>query len=241
MGWILLYFSWLTFSAYGEPKCQWPKPAKVISSELRVWTIRNNPVLDSVLAPQSEAFQQFQSWAFLQPNLADPKAKLQASLDIYKKRKLLTAPIFQRLNSVLSGEIGELRPASCWEQLVMAEAQALRPMEPSPYEIVAVTLKRRGWLRIYLLFGQSTSVVTDELESAVLGDLPEGWRVIAHLHNHPFSLREGFILNSGYTAPSESDVRAYKDWWKRFRLPEARVTNGIFTLRMKAPEFLQLP
>jgi hypothetical protein len=76
----------------------------------------------------------------------------------------------------------------------------------------------------------------------------EGWRVIAHLHNHPFYLDRLATLATGQPtgdiagalAPSITDVHFYRSMHARLGLETALVTNGFATLEIPAAAFDRL-
>ena len=235
-------------SASKVTTCDLPAPAKIISKVSWKFQFPNSPVLDSATLPTQASYRSFRDWANLQPNLHNPIEKLQAELDAYKNIGELTADISSRVEPIIEGKMGILRPVSCLEALLMAEANGKKSMPAAPYEIEAFVLSRTNStgleeLIIYEGMGEATSVGDErgDFDSQMQNDLKNGWKMKFHIHNHPFSLEKPYDLNGGYTAPSQGDTDYYRQLSGSNGLPEARITNGVFTLVLKDKEFLQLP
>ncbi|HET7459685.1 MAG TPA: hypothetical protein VFJ82_00500 [Longimicrobium sp.] len=145
---------------------------------------------------------------------------------------------------VLEGSAGTLRPASCLEALLV-EAQAARfPMASHPTEFHAFVLERadagRRLVRVY--FAGSSAPWPPRanlLLERVDADRREGWRAVAHLHNHPFEFAsEGDI--AGANAPSMTDVQFWRFLRDEHGVESARVTNGFATFDAPAAVFDRL-
>jgi hypothetical protein len=219
-------------------ECVLPGPPALIRKNLWVWNFSSERLLTTADIALSPGYLSFFEWARLQPNLSSPGEKILAEREAYAKAGLLTPALIGRLDPILAGSFGRLAKASCLETLLIGEAHALRSMSLAPYEFAAVLIGHGRDYRLYLTLGDETSVDSSDLESEIARELIRGWKLLFHLHNHPFSLEEPYILHSGYTAPSQGDLSFYKSWSKKFQLPEARITNGVFSLILRSDEFL---
>ena len=66
-----------------------------------------------------------------------------------------------------------------------------------------------------------------ELQAHMEQALSEGWKLLAHLHNHYESDSNLYL---GIMAPSLSDAHFLKNWRDAYGLEEAWITNGFTTV-----------
>jgi hypothetical protein len=158
---------------------------------------------------------------------------------------------------VLAGTAGTIRPLTCIEALVL-DYQARRfSMTRQPTEFHVFLLRRDGadattpTSPLLVYFAASSAPwppSVGRLVAALEPKVREGWRVIAHMHNHPFyldhlrpdSAGRPTADIAGGMAPSSTDVQFYRAMRADLGLASARVTNGFATLEMPAAAFDRL-
>ncbi|HEU4884515.1 MAG TPA: hypothetical protein VFT45_19830 [Longimicrobium sp.] len=145
---------------------------------------------------------------------------------------------------VLAGAVGTLRPASCLEALLVEYQAARFPMAGHPTEFHAVVMERGEGagreVRVYFAAsGAPWPPRAALLFERVAADRGEGWRAVAHLHNHPFLFAgEGDV--AGANAPSLTDVQFWRHLRDELGIESARVTNGFATFDAPASSFDRL-
>lgn len=150
---------------------------------------------------------------------------------------------------LLDGRAGTIAPISCLEAMLWKWQASRFPMLTHPTEFGALILQSAGRVRIYLssddLVGQRFRETISQL---VRHDVASGYRLVAHLHNHPFLFNrvvgdrmwtmEGTVNDvAGALAPSMTDVQFYRNLRKSLGLAEAWVTNGMESARFVARDF----
>jgi len=150
---------------------------------------------------------------------------------------------------VLDGRVGRITPIGCLEAMLWKWQAARYPMLEHPTEFGAFVMRGNGRIRIYLssadLVGQKgRRAVTERMQ----GDRRAGFRLFAHIHNHPFLLDRvigdrmwtlEFTKRdvAGALAPSMTDVQFFRNLRQSSGLEEGWVTNGMHTARFRADEF----
>ena len=150
---------------------------------------------------------------------------------------------------LLAGDAGRVAPISCLEAMLWKWQAARFPMLAHPTEFGALILRRSGEVRVYLssadLVGQRfRSTIADHVRR----DLADGFRLVAHLHNHPFLFDrvvgdrmwtvDGTVRDvAGALAPSMADVQFYRSLRGSLGLAEGWVTNGMQSAHFGAREF----
>lgn len=160
---------------------------------------------------------------------------------------------------VLAGVAGAIRPLTCLEALVL-DYQARRfSMTRQPTEFHVFLLRRDGsaagadsteaqLLVYFAASGAPWPPSVGRLVAALEPRVREGWRVVEHLHNHPFyldhlrpdSAGRPTADIAGGVAPSSTDVQFYRAMRARIGLASAQVTNGFATLELPAAAFDRL-
>jgi hypothetical protein len=150
---------------------------------------------------------------------------------------------------LLEGRAGTLSPITCLEAALWKWQAARYPMVEHPTEFGAFVLRGHGRVRVYLssadLVGQR---IRREVTELVKADGSAGFRLLAHLHNHPFLFdrevgdrmwtMEATVADvAGALAPSMTDAQFYRNLRDSHGLEEAWVTNGLQTSRFHAGEF----
>jgi hypothetical protein len=145
---------------------------------------------------------------------------------------------------VLGGSAGTLRPIGCIEALLVDFQAARFPMASHPTEFHAVLMERseagRRMVRVYFAGSSAPWPPKAELlfEHAA-ADRRDGWRAVAHLHNHPFLFSSGGDI-AGANAPSLTDVQFWRHLRESIGVESARVTNGFATFEAPAAAFDRL-
>ena len=150
---------------------------------------------------------------------------------------------------VLEGRVGTITPVSCLEAMLWKWQAARYPMLEHPTEFGAFVLRGQGRVRVYLssadLVGQRTR---DAITKRVQADASAGFRLVTHIHNHPFlfdrkvgdrmwTLEATKEDVAGALAPSMTDVQFYRNLRNSLGLQEAWVMNGLNTSHFPAGEF----
>jgi hypothetical protein len=145
---------------------------------------------------------------------------------------------------VLAGAVGTLRPADCLESLLVDYQAARFPMASHPTEFHVLIMERddagRRRLRVYFAAsGAPWPPRANLLLQHAEADRREGWRAVAHLHNHPFLFESGGDI-AGANAPSLTDVQFWRSLRESLGVESARVTNGFATFDAPAAAFDRL-
>jgi hypothetical protein len=145
---------------------------------------------------------------------------------------------------VLAGAVGALRPIDCLEALLVDYQAARFPMASHPTEFHAVVMERgdAGGRQVRVYFAASSApwppratLLLDHAEA----DRRDGWRAVAHLHNHPFLFASAGDI-AGANAPSLTDVQFWRHLRDSLGVESARVTNGFATFQAPAAAFNRL-
>lgn len=150
---------------------------------------------------------------------------------------------------VLEGRVGKIAPMCCLEAMLWKWQASRYPMVEHPTEFGAFVLRGHGRVRVYL---SSTDLVGQKIRPAITkrveADAMAGFRLLAHIHNHPFLFDrkvgdrmwtvEGTREDvAGTLAPSMTDVQLYQNLRHSLGLKEAWVNNGLQSARFQAVEF----
>jgi hypothetical protein len=216
-----------------QPLCALPqKPVVLINDSdahkrggrlLQVWEIADAPVLWSYADPASAGYRDF---------AAKRKEKVPNSDPLY-----LLAQAPQRNNALVAQNAKEwLRPATCLEKLLMGMQQERLDMFETPSEFSSFVLRSGKRVRIYFYTNNQDGLgrmtpVTDPIRK----DVQQGWRLQFGLHNHPF--HPGKPEQNGPPAPSVPDAHFHYNARDELGLAEARITNGVDTVRIPADAF----
>lgn len=150
---------------------------------------------------------------------------------------------------LLEGRAGVITDMSCLEMMLWTWQDARYPMLEHPTEFGAFVMRGHGNIRVYL---SSADLVGGRVNQQVTGlmqdDITAGYRLITHIHNHPFLFdREAgdrmwtieATVNdiAGALAPSMSDVGFYRGFRKSHSLEQAWITNGLQSSRFQYSDF----
>ena len=223
----------LSGAAQAQPLCEIAQKPTVLMTDgdahqrggrlLQVWDIADTPVL----------------WSYADPALAgyrDFTAKRKKNVPNSDPLHLLAEAPNANNRLVAQHAKAWLRPASCFEKLLVGMQQERLDMFDSPSEFANFVLRWGNRVRIYIYTNNYAGVGRmTPLTYLVMKDVKKGWRVQFALHNHPF--HPGQPAMNGPPAPSVADAHFHHNARAELGLPEARVTNGVDTVRIPAAAF----
>ena len=184
----------------------------------------------------------------LGPDL-DPRSLLERQRRIFAAAPAEWRGEATNVTLVLERRVGKITPVSCLEAMLWKWQAARYPMLEHPTEFGAFVLRGHGRVRVYLssadLVGQR---IRGPITKLVRADASAGFRLLTHIHNHPFlfdrkvgdrmwTLEATKEDVAGALAPSMSDVQFYRNMRASLSLEEAWVTNGLNSSRFRAGEF----
>lgn len=229
--------------------CRWPVAPVVLrqaaDTVYQSWTFAAGQMPGPVAPSELPALSAFLDTVRTRVGALDAHALLSRQIAHYAARTD-SASQGEAANGrlVLSGAVGTLRPINCLEALLVEYQAARFPMASHPTEFQAVVMERSdgGTRRVRVYFAGSGAPWPPRanlLLEHVAADRREGWRAVAHLHNHPFLFAsEGDI--AGANAPSLTDVQFWRHLRDSLGLESARVTNGFATFHAPAAAFDRL-
>lgn len=235
-------------SPAGAGECRWPVAPVVLrqaaDTVYQSWTYEAGQMPERVTLSSLPGLAAFLDTVRTRVGALDARAILRRQVAYYASRPDSDSQ-GEAANGriVLGGSAGTLRPANCLEALLV-EAQAARfPMAGHPTEFHAIVMERedagRRWVRVYFAgSGAPWPPKANLLVERVDVDRRDGWRAVAHLHNHPFLFASGDI--AGANAPSLTDVQFWRFLRDEHGIESARVTNGFATFEAPAASFDRL-
>lgn len=229
--------------------CRWPVAPAVLSQAgdtlIQSWTFEVGQLPERVDPAHLPALSAFLDTVRSRVGALDARAQLRRQIAYYASRPDSDSQ-GEAANGrlVLGSSAGTLRPISCLEALLVDFQAAQYPMASHPTEFHAVVMERaeagREMVRVY--FAASSAPWPPKanlLFDRAAADLREGWRAVAHLHNHPFEFASGGDI-AGANAPSMTDVQFWRYLRDSLGIESARVTNGFATFEAPATAFARL-
>jgi hypothetical protein len=198
---------------------------------LQVWEERDSRAFWSTASPADDEYAAYVQKLAARRVRTDAVALLKAS------------PSFNN-DLVVRYAADWIKPATCFEKLLIGMQHARIDLLDHPTEFVAVVLRksRPDRLRVYYYTVNHNGIgrmspVTRPMEA----DVAAGWTVQFVLHNHSFFPADPML--NGLLAPSLPDAHFQANLARSHGLREARITNGLDTVRMPAATFtlFQLP
>jgi hypothetical protein len=229
--------------------CRWPVAPVVLreaaDTVYLAWTFPAEQMDRSVTPSRLPALSSFLDTVRARAGALDARGLIERQIAHYAARPD-SASQGEAANGrmVLAGSAGVLRPIDCVEALLVEYQAARFPMASRPTEFQAVLLERgeppNRQRRVYFAgSGAPWPPKGNLLFERVAADRREGWRAVAHLHNHPFLFAaDGDI--AGANAPSLTDVQFWRHLRDSLGLESARVTNGFATFEAPAAAFDRL-
>lgn len=215
------------------------KPGVVVISSDAVlsfaWTVRDD---GSWLKPYSGSdplLAKFQRTIAARLS-TNPQALLRRQRRLFRKRGVSTDTI----DWVLAHP-RQVRPMNRLQAMLFLTHW--RDEKPLKREFQAFVLRRNGEFRVYYTQSDEASgwPHSPAVKALLARDLDDGWKLYAHLHNHPFYFDNPAGDIAGTTAPSAADVRMYRELAVTARLRGAWIVNGFDALELLASDFPRLP
>jgi hypothetical protein len=233
----------------GTPDCRWPVATVVLrqaaDTVYQSWTFQAGELPAEPALARLPALSAFLDTVRARVGPLDARAQLARQIAYYAARPDSDSQgEAENGRLVLAGAVGALRPASCMEALLVDYQAARFPMAGHPTEFHAVVMERGDGasrdVRVYFAAsGAPWPPRANLLLERVAADRGEGWRAVAHLHNHPFLFAgEGDV--AGANAPSLTDVQFWRHLRDDLGIESARVTNGFATFDAPASSFDRL-
>jgi hypothetical protein len=235
VGLVAVFAAWLMpVSAFAETACRFVSKPVILASQgdddqsgsmvLRRWDEPDRAVLSTITDPAG-GYARYVAALDRFDIDTDPVALLRRSPNVN--------------NALVAARAGEwIVPATCLEKLLLGAQHDRMDMIESPTEFVAIVMRhaREQRIRIYSYTINTNGIgrmtpITD----AVRDDMANGWVVDHVVHNHPFQIA-GPTLN-GVLAPSIPDAGFHASFAKSHGVGEARITNGLNTVRIPASNF----
>jgi hypothetical protein len=229
--------------------CQWPVAPVVLREAgdtlIQSWTFDASRLPDRVDPASLPALAAFLDTVRTRVGALDARAMLRRQVAYYASRADSDSQ-GEAANGrmVLDGSVGTLRPIGCIEALLVDYQAARFPMASHPTEFHAVVMERdeagRRLVRVYFAAsGAPWPPKAELLFARAAADRRDGWRAVAHLHNHPFEFAIGGDV-AGANAPSLTDVQFWRYLRDSLGIESARVTNGFATFEAPAAAFGRL-
>ncbi len=139
---------------------------------------------------------------------------------------------------ILRGSVGKLRPLTQLESsLTRLHIELNKNLKPRS-EYFAFILRKGDHLNVYAGIGLRGDGWPPNFAPTlwrVKEDLRQGWRLVAHLHSHPFAAVEN-IDWGGSVVPSDPDFQSFRSMAAGLGLKSMLITNGIDTLEVPASD-----
>lgn len=236
-------------SPAGTRDCRWPVAPVVLrqaaDTVYQSWTYEVGEMAGPVAPSRLPALSAFLDTVRSRVGALDARALLSRQIAYYAGRPD-SASQGEAANGrlVLTGAVGTLRPIDCLEALLVEYQAARFPMASHPTEFQAVVMERseagRRRVRVYFAgSGAPWPPRANLLLEHVAADRRDGWRAVAHLHNHPFLFSSDGDI-AGANAPSLTDVQFWRHLRDSLGVEGARVTNGFATFQAPAAAFDRL-
>lgn len=234
-------------AATGE--CRWPVAPVVLRQAAdtiyQSWTYEAGQMPERVDVSRLPGLSAFLDTVRLRVGALDARALLDRQVAYYASRPDSDSQ-GEAANGriVRSGSLGTLRPVDCLEALLVESQAARFPMASHPTEFHALIMERVDGRsrRVRVYFAGSSAPWPPKanlLLDHVAADRSDGWRAVAHLHNHPFLFTSDGDI-AGANAPSLTDVQFWRYLRDSFGVESARVTNGFATFEAPATAFERL-
>ena len=233
----------------GTRSCRWPVAPVVLRQAgdtlYQSWTFEAGQLPGRVNPANLPSLSAFLDTVRSRVGALDARAMLRRQIAYYASRPDSDSQgEAENGRMVLGGAVGTLRPIGCIEALLVDFQAARFPMATHPTEFHAVVMERsdagRRRVRVYFAgSGAPWPPKADLLWDRVAADRRDGWRAVAHLHNHPFEFSSGGDI-AGANAPSLTDVQFWRHLRESLGVESARVTNGFATFEAPAAAFDRL-
>jgi len=197
---------------------------------LQVWEIADNPALWGEGQPVSDGYRDFREKVAAKSIETDPIALLKASPSTGSDRA--------NNDLVISRAAGWIRPAGCFEKLLVGYQHARIDTFVAPTEFMTMVLRSADGARLRIYFytiNQDGIGRVGPVSEPALADVAQGWRIVLGMHSHVF--HPGQPLLDGILAPSVPDADFNANFAASGGMQAAWITNGVHTVRIPAEAF----
>jgi hypothetical protein len=222
--------------------------------------LKAGPVWESALSGETPALNRYLQQADDVIEHFNSRALLERQRPLMSQ---VDSDYLRRYELILNGEVGRIQSTTCLESLLYN--RHLERVSGAYSEFGAWVLKSKDGktLKVYFISNSAPFVpMPAVVQGAVNLDLQMGATAVLHLHNHPFQLPDtqpmmdldaptlwgtpswdlaGTIYPSGL--PSRGwfgDLLAWESFRETYDLKEARITNGLDTIRFSPDEWKKL-
>jgi hypothetical protein len=200
-----------------------------------VWTLSDDPSWLSPYDGQDPRYKKFARGVRAALD-AQPSALIKRQRAVFAKNGRSTAQLDWALARLpLIRPLGKLQAV-----LFMTH---WRDENPQGREFQALILHSPGLFRVHYTRASKDGSWPMAKKSRELAarDLAAGWKLYAHLHNHPFFPENPHGDLAGTPVPSDDDSELYRELAVWGRLERAWLTNGLNTLEVPVAEFPRVP
>jgi hypothetical protein len=214
-------------------RCLLPAPSQILFQQgdphaegaklLQVWELRDRAKWASPADPADPAYADFLKQVRQRAGKTDPAF-------------LLSQAAHPNNKIVLKNRLAWVHPATCLEKSLQAIQHRRIGTFQSPTEFASIVLQSGGLLRIYYYTVNADGIGrADPITGPALRDVKAGWKTLFILHNHNF--HPGKPAINGPLAPSGPDADFALNSRDDLKMLEARITNGVHTVRIPASAF----
>jgi hypothetical protein len=166
----------------------------------------------------------------------DPYALIKKQYEFYKKFPDERA----RFEKVLQKRVGQIRANTCLEEFLMDAHLSQYPKE-TEFQAYVFTHPKKLSVKVIVNSSNGKFVGSDgRADRAQQKARKEGWKMSAHIHNHPFFFDNAYGDIAGTIIPSHTDVLTYRKQRQNFGLRQSVVTNGFDSFVLRGSEFNKL-
>lgn len=186
--------------------------------------------------PEASKLNDFQAYVQSKTD-PDPILLLKKQRAIYEQH---LPEYVHRYDQIINGEVGKIKPMSCLVSTLMAKHLGL---QSSYYnEFGAYILGNNNKLRIYFQSHNDAQVPSNYyIKTNIDKDVAQGWKLLTHIHSHPFAFDNpsgdiaGTLIPSGTS--KSSDLGHYIELMEKHNLQSSIITNGFDMIVFKQEEF----
>jgi len=138
---------------------------------------------------------------------------------------------------VHSGSVGKIRAIRLLEAQILNYQLIRYPLLSHPTEFQGFILLNDSLNHVRVYFGASDQPWPPKpkvIMESIKKDLKQGWNLKYHLHNHYEPKSNNYV---GILAPSVADAQFYGFLSQDYKLENALITNGFYTVEIKSQEF----
>lgn len=194
--------------------------------------------LDAEAAPKTSALIKFQS-EIQAVTETDQLFLLRKQADIFRN---IIPYEMNRFTNIITGKLGQITKIGCLVGTLFSYNITAfgSDIEFSSFVLTKKT-NLKTIMKIYTHWTPNLSYPgvenSDIIDRMIEKDLKSGWTLEVQLHNHPFQLNNQFGDIAGTVIPSGSDLKLYRELYKKWGLKEAWITNGFHTGKYKEKDF----